>query len=112
MAFRLAKIGMPPASLTHIFHTNFDNTASAINILDDFWINFLNKQALAWYQTNNTIEFQDGRVFAYENNQWLNHFWHHQSIIRGQLQAALQQQDIICDPLDLIFYLMATDSKT
>ena len=110
--YRLAKIGTLPVSLVHIFHTTFDDTTNAINILDDFWVNFLNKQTVVWYETHNTIEFQDGRLFTYANNQWLNHFWHHQSIIRGQLQTALEQQDIPCNQLDLIFYLMATDSKT
>lgn len=104
--FRLAGEANLPSSLTHIFHEHFEETAETLKKHDVFWIHFLHSQSDKWFGGETTFTLQDGRSFHFPNQLLLAHFWNHQSLIRGQLQAALQQQKIACPTLEMVNYLM------
>ncbi len=96
---------MPP-SLTHIFYKQFEEVAESLKDFDVFWIDFLYNQSASWLDNKSAFTLQDGRSFHFPNQWLLAHFWNHQSLIRGQLQAVLQQQKVPCLPLEMITYLM------
>ncbi|MBX7147099.1 MAG: hypothetical protein K1X44_07310 [Alphaproteobacteria bacterium] len=104
--YRITGFGSLPSALNTIFHEDLESTLTELEKFDQFWINYVKDEPKLDQFSN--FKMQNGNDYSFSKEICLHHFWHHCSLIRGQVQATLTQQNIICPPIDMIFYLMET----